>query len=155
MLEEEMRRRNVNWYVQEIHIITIELSSYSLFQNGKHLSRKSLLDSFFCFSYLYRFTTEGQKCLLNILIDIFFHIIIYFLYVSIYISSSHLFFQHLKLSSPLSYLHQFLPTVNFDLRLWSVTFTSQLCFFHHSFPTLLDNQRCNLLAVVIPVTSGR
>ena len=64
-----------------------------------------------------RFTREGQKCLLNILIDIFFHIIINFLYASIYISSSHRFFQHLQLSSPLSYLHQFLPTVNFDLRL--------------------------------------
>ena len=112
---------------QTFHILTIELSSYSLFRNRKHLSRKSLLDSFFFVIHIIidlyfaektkRFTSEGQECLLNILIDIFFHIIIYFLYASIYISSSHRFFQHLQLSSPLSYLHQFLPTVNFDLRL--------------------------------------
>ena len=78
---------------QTFHIITIELSSYSLFRNGKHLSRKSLLDSFFFVIHisidLYfaektkRFTSERQKCLLNILIDIFFHIIIYYLYASI------------------------------------------------------------------------
>ena len=64
-----------------------------------------------------RCTSEGQKCLLDILINIYFRLIIYFLYELIYISASRRFFQQLQLSSTLSYLHLFLPTVNLDLRL--------------------------------------